>query len=380
LNPSHVIIFLHRHVRTGGQRYMAEVLSSLKRNGVRVSPVYLDDFPTCYRKLGLAADCLACGLWLFGRVRRTVPSDDVLFFEDVYLRPRLWLFHWLFRASTRRFQRVVLVQNVLTNHRLLRHRLLRVVDRALARPFLRRADLVLTNSEFIRQHVISYGAHANRTKVVYCGFEGSVSPGPTVGTAGTLRDHLRVLFVGQCEPYKGIDVLLRAIARFDQDPFLFVLDIVGDTQINPAYYRLLLDIIEREGLRTRVTFHGHADDKTKLRAFYKHADVFVLPSRYEGFGIVLLEALSFGLPIVATRAGAIPELIQDGVCGLLVEPDNPQALAAAIGRLLRSAELRAQFGANALGFAREKQEFYTWDAVGERILTHLRALGLATTS
>ena len=183
------------------------------------------------------------------------------------------------------------------------------------------------------------------------------------------------MFVGQCEPYKGVDVLLRAVAQLDQSEKLsFTVDIVGNTATDATYYQRLLEIVKRENLGERIRFWGHVGDKAQLRRSYERADIFVLPSRYEGFGIVLLEAMSFGLPIVATTAGAIPELVRDGMHGLLVPPDDPQALAEAIVRLLRAPDLRAEYGQNGYVFAWAKREFYSWDAVGERVLRAMEQL------
>jgi len=105
----------------------------------------------------------------------------------------------------------------------------------------------------------------------------------------------------------------------------------------------------------------------ELALFYKHADVFILSSIFEGFGIVLLEAMSFGLPIVATKVGAIPELVQDGVQGVLVPPGDSVALARALKELISRPQLRERYGTEGLKTAAELEEIYSWKAVGERI-------------
>lgn len=370
-------MFLPRQVHTGGQRYVVEVFSYLQRHGVQVTPVYLDDFPRWARKLGLVLDCLICNLWLFKQAHDIDHLDEVIFFEDVYLRPRLWLFNILVRLFIGELKTVVLVQNVLTNHQLLQNRILRRLDDLLAQLFFRQASLVFTNSKFIQQRVLSRGVVPGKTKVIYCGYESLRDEPIGIVEVPRPRDGVqRILFVGQCEPYKGVDVLLRAVAQLDQsEEHSFTVDIVGNTDTNTAYYRQLQRTVERENLGKRINFRGHVGDKAQLRRLYGRADIFALPSRYEGFGIVLLEAMSFGLPIVATMAGAIPESVQDGVHGLLVPSDDPQALAEAIGKLLRSPELRVQYGQNGYAYVRDKREFYSWDAVGERILSSLRTLG-----
>jgi hypothetical protein len=94
-NHLQMVIFLHRQVHTGGQRYLFEVFSYLQRQGVKVIPIYLDDFPKWVRRLGLLLDCLICNLWSLKQVHNIASLDKVIFFEDVYLRPRLFIFKML---------------------------------------------------------------------------------------------------------------------------------------------------------------------------------------------------------------------------------------------------------------------------------------------
>ena len=374
----HLVIFLSRRIQTGGQRYLAEVFSYLQHHGVRVTPIYLDDYPRWPRKLGIVADSLINNVWFLWQVTR-VPDVEwpaVVFFEDVYYRHRLLLFNLLIQFFAGLPRVVVLVQNVLADRQLLQNRAFRRVDNLLVRLFFRQANLVFTNSEFIRQRVLSRGVAPDKTRVIYCGYDRLDDS--TVKDAGIPRLNqktLHILFVGQCEPYKGVDVLIRALGQLEHtDEYSVAVDVVGNTTVNDAYYRLLVRIIDDEGLSEQIHFWGHVDDKARLRRFYEQADIFVLPSRYEGFGIVLLEAMSFGLPIVATTAGAIPELVEDGVHGLLVPADDPHSLAQAIEKLLRSPDARMKYGQNGYRFAQSRARFYGWEAVGERIMSHLLSL------
>jgi glycosyltransferase involved in cell wall biosynthesis len=372
-----VVMFVSLRAQTGGERYALEVMRHLERHGVRVRPICLDEFPRWCRRLGLATDCLACNLWLFRQALWSGLLRGTVFFEDVYLRPRLVLFNLLVYLFTGKLQTVVLVQNVLTNHRLLQNPILRRLDNVLARIFLSQATLVLTNSAHTRDVALARGVDPAKARVVYCGFDDPPrTPNVVCGASGPQNGAVRILFVGQCEPYKGIDVLLRAAAHLERGTSDFQLDIVGNTASNPVYAAHLGQIVEAEQLDGRVRFWGHIGEKAELGRFYACADIFVLPSRQEGFGIVLLEAMSVGLPIVATKAGAIPELVEDGRHGLLVPPDDPQALAQAIQKLCDSPGLRAEYGRNGRARARHMREFYSWEAVGERVLTNLRSLAL----
>jgi glycosyltransferase involved in cell wall biosynthesis len=101
----------------------------------------------------------------------------------------------------------------------------------------------------------------------------------------------------------------------------------------------------------------------KLDQYYKNASVFCLPTYQEPFGIVFIEAMTARLPIVATRVGAIPELVQDGINGRLVEPGDVQGLANALSELLDDPEMSRRFGERSYQLTRER---YSWQAVGKQ--------------
>ena len=126
---------------------------------------------------------------------------------------------------------------------------------------------------------------------------------------------LRILFVGSLIPRKGLHSLVEALSQLPQENWL--LEVVGETTTSPAYTRRLQHQIREAGLWQRITFRGALPDD-KLAHHYRHHHLLVVPSQYEGFGIVYLEGMSFGLPAIGTTAGAAVEIIQDGVNGYLV--------------------------------------------------------------
>ncbi|NHZ33268.1 glycosyltransferase [Massilia rubra] len=161
-------------------------------------------------------------------------------------------------------------------------------------------------------------------------------------------DGVTVLFVGRLEARKGIDVLLAAI-----DPVLAQhprvrFRIIGDDTLLMSGAQISYKEHCRQGGQLarwgeRVSFEGRVDDAT-LRAAYRDCDMFVAPSRYESFGLVFVEAMREARPVIGCAAGGMPEVVSDGVNGLLVAPGDSAALAGAIDRLAASPELRERMG------------------------------------
>jgi glycosyltransferase involved in cell wall biosynthesis len=147
-------------------------------------------------------------------------------------------------------------------------------------------------------------------------------PGPIVGA------------VGRLEPQKGFDLLLRALREVPQATGV----IVGDGEERDQLHALA----EKLGVHERVHWIGWRDDR---RSYLPWFDVFVLPSRFEGFPLALLEALLAQKAVVATDVGSVAEAVLPEQTGLLVPPDDPGALAVAIGRLLGDEALRGRLGA-----------------------------------
>jgi glycogen(starch) synthase len=155
----------------------------------------------------------------------------------------------------------------------------------------------------------------------------------------------RILFVGRLEGRKGADVLLDAIVRLIDRGSDVTLSLIGDDTLHTPSGRTLHQEFEHDHpeLADRVSFLGRVDDDT-LKLHYAQADVFVAPSRFESFGLMLLEAMMFAVPIVCSDIGGMREIIDGSGAGLLVPPDDPAALAAAIAELVSDGDLRVRMG------------------------------------
>jgi glycosyltransferase involved in cell wall biosynthesis len=153
---------------------------------------------------------------------------------------------------------------------------------------------------------------------------------------GAAPDDIVFLFCGRFEKQKGIDVLLHAVAQIrTQAAFRVVL--CGTGELEEALRRLAV----RLGIQDRIVWLGWQPD---LRSFYGASDVYVMPSRWETFGLVFLEAMNYSLPILSTMTQAIPEVVEHSVSGLLSANEDAPGLARNMEKLIMNAELRGQLG------------------------------------
>ncbi|HEV8455428.1 MAG TPA: glycosyltransferase family 4 protein [Gemmatimonadales bacterium] len=215
------------------------------------------------------------------------------------------------------------------------------------------ADRFLGVSKFVTDRLRRVnGTPASRTQTVYNGIDLSRFDNLE---SGVLRRELGldsatpIIFAsGRAMPYKGIPVLLRAVRRLCDDGWQNLhLVYAGNGPALASFRTEATDL----GL-AKVHFLGK---RTDVPALLADATIAVIPSVWaEAFGLTVVEAMAAGVPLVATRIGGIPELVEPGVTGLLVEPNDAAGLAAAIGRLLGDAELRENLAAKARVWARER--------------------------
>jgi len=174
-----------------------------------------------------------------------------------------------------------------------------------------------------------------------------------------------LLSVGAVVPRKGFDVLVAALRELADGPWRCT--IAGSLDRDPTTARALSAQIAEAGLADRVTLAG-ALGPDALDDLYRGADIFVLPSRYEGYGMVFSEAMARGLPIVAAQAGAVPATVPRAA-GILVPPDDAAALADALRTLLDDPAKRRTLGDAAFAHA---QGLPSWDDTARRVAEAIR--------
>lgn len=226
----------------------------------------------------------------------------------------------------------------------------RLIDRALARCSTR----IVACSETVRASLIERDRiAAARVTCIPNGVDlarvGSPEPAPLRAEFDFPPQVPILAVIGRLHPAKGHRDLLPALSALREQGLDFRVLIVGE---GPLREELESAIASRD-LGPRVILTGQRGDVPALLAAL---DALVIPSRWEGLPIVLLEAMARGCPIVASRVGGIPDAVRDAREGLLVPPGDPDALAAALARLLASPELRRELGANAARRARERYD------------------------
>jgi glycosyltransferase involved in cell wall biosynthesis len=167
------------------------------------------------------------------------------------------------------------------------------------------------------------------------------------------QNPFRILFLGNIMGRKGLHVLMEA---FKFSTFNLQLDIIGSITTEPEYTKAMRHQVMVNGLSSIVHFHGVLDNEALAEKF-KRAHVLVVPSSYEGFGIVYLEGMGFGLPAIGTTAGAASEIIEDGETGYLIQPEDSQTLAAHLAHLESDRDALIQMSVNALQRYRQQPKW-----------------------
>jgi len=228
------------------------------------------------------------------------------------------------------------------------------------------SDALVANApEERRQLVELYHAQADRIEVIAPGVDRALfSPGSADGARDAIgyEGGPLVLFVGRIQPLKGLDIAVGALAGLD-DPTAKLMVVGGASGREGAAEVARIEMmIAGLGLTDRVIFVPPKPHYA-LSTYYRAADVVVMPSRSESFGLVALEAAACGIPVVAAAVGGLRTLVDDGVTGYLIEDRDPESYAAALNRILADPTLRTSLG----GAAARTAGRYPWSGLAKRL-------------
>jgi rhamnosyl/mannosyltransferase len=245
----------------------------------------------------------------------------------------------------------------------LRHRIRSFYDRSIGGPVVREAAAVVVQTEEEERLLRSLKLPLPRVIVVPPGYSARASPaiGPhpfqdRYGLNGPF-----LLFVGRLASNKGLLELTEAFGSLARADPTAELVLVGE---DGGMREAVAQRVRTLGLDRRVHLLGHVDDESLVSAAYREARVFVLPSEYEAFGLVLLEALAQATPVVASRVGGIPEVVEDGRAGLLVPPRSPEALSQAIQSIWEDRDLARRLGEYGRDHVVPR---FSWETLADRL-------------
>ena len=304
-------------------------------------PEFVDNMLSFQRERGLAYDLYHSHYWLSGEVVSRLNQHVRL--------PHIASFHTLGEAKIR--------ARAEENESIVRIRS--------ERDTLHRADRIVAVSEHERGNMIDfYEAPGDRIQVIPCGVDMDVfkpMPRDEARRELGLGDENVLLYVGRVQPLKGPELLLESVARLDLNEGLKVLivggDVTGDEEVTKVRR-----LAEELGIDHLVSFEGTVPHR-RLVHYYNAADLCVVPSFYESFGLVAAEAMACGTPVVATAVGGLPETVKDGLNGSLVRDRNPEVLAGKISLLLNDVRLRGLLASQ----ARASVAALDWPTVAGRV-------------
>ncbi len=253
-------------------------------------------------------------------------------------------------------------------------RFLTTKRRRLAKSY-RQAHHVLTVSEAVRQAAITYydlppqqvtTVHNPVDRAALLASCQASNPAAIAAPAITSRNQLRIACIGRMSQEKGQDVLLRAISLLARNNSAARLEVsvlmIGDGPQRPALEQLAEDL----GIRQQIHFTGQ---RAEVASLLSGCQLLVSPSRYEGLSNVILEAFALEVPVIATSVGGSPELVQHEVTGLLIAPDQPAELAAAIEQIHRHPKQAAEYSRRASELVSNKFSLQTYlNQIEERLL------------
>jgi D-inositol-3-phosphate glycosyltransferase len=242
---------------------------------------------------------------------------------------------------------------------------------------VREADRIIaaTQAELAQLQWL-YRADTNRIRIVPPGVDTTrfypIPKDEALEFIGEPARQCMLLYVGRVEPLKGIDTLFEALAILKDDGFLDInpmcLAIIGgDPEVSreemSTEMERLHELQETLGIGELVTFLGRRDQDT-LQYYYSASEIVVVPSHYESFGMVALEAMACGTPVIASETGGLAFLVKDGETGFHVPAVDPEALADRLKLLMEDESLRAKLGEQAAVYAKE----FSWSIIVEQIL------------
>lgn len=343
---------------TGGEKYNFKFVETLLKQGYPVK-IYTDEKISPFFKKNYI-------LYNFWYLARLFSFKQGFLFIDSYMHPRLFIFLYFLKLFTR-------TKVVGTVHHFYwcsqNSKFSRLLDKIIEKLFIARFDYLIVPSKYTADSVMKLvKGVSSKINIIYPGIDLYMTSSHYNKRQYTQGHQLKLLYVGGIQKRKGVGFLIDALNIIKDNNLLLYL--VGDLDKEPEYFDNIKKSCHNYGLQSRVRFCGRISD-SELKKLYAESDIFILPSLQEGFGIVIIEAMQFGLPIIASNVTSIPEIVQDDKNGILVPPGNSKKLAEAIDKLTFSTETRKIMGESSGKLAKN---FNTWEDVELQFLELIHLL------
>ncbi len=349
--------------QTGGELYNFKLSQYLEQQGWQQEYVSLHEKKHYLRlsKIPFFGDILASLIFaiiLFKYRGRGILVEDHYFSKYLFLTN---IIHRVFFKS----KIVVIVHLFYSYDSSDKCYLRRFINRTIEKIRLSFADLIITSSEYSKSEIVSVGINPDLVHVLSPGLDREKY---NILSSSLKSDSKKILCVGNYVSRKGIIYLIEAFSQIERQNV--TLHLVGNRKNNSSYYNKLKNAVEKLKLTECVVFHDGSNQEN-IKHLYASADIFVLPSLKETFGIVFLEAMHYGLPIITTNVSAMPELIEEGKNGFLVPPGDSQALAKAISTLIENSDLIEKMGETG---RKKVATSYYWEQSGFKFVSILESL------
>jgi len=344
------LVIVHRalsNLRTGGAYYLANTISYLQSRKINMEVVDIGNLPTSIRRHRLLIVIYLCKhYWKYHQGMFHFTNHNLYFY--------LLVPYFLSRMRGSKYGCAC----HLAQYPLRKNLIMRWFEFLCEYLFLKGASLLIIPSEAATQQFKIF--HLKKDKCII------INPAPNVVDTSKprFRGHVRtLLFVGHITWRKGLDTIVKAMALLKD--LKLHLEVVGIIDKNTPYWKELARTIEHYDLGKKIQFRGGLQPE-ELKRLYRKADIFVFPSRHETYGMVLMEAMSFGLPVVASTIPTTSEVIRDNINGILYPPEDIKALASAIRRIASDPKLRSRIIWNNKERTKSTR---TWEDVGEENLS-----------
>ncbi len=228
------------------------------------------------------------------------------------------------------------------------------------------SDVILSNSSFEMEQLDTlYGADPSRIEIVPPGVDHSIFSPASKKEARqllNLKEQPTLLFVGRIQPLKGVDLAISTLSELGNRDAQLVLIGSSSGPDGPTEERRIRQMVEELGLKNRVLF-VEPQSHEKLVDWYRAADVVLMPSRSESFGLVALEAAASGVPVVASAVGGLQTIIEDGLSGYLIDDRDPCSYADHVYKIISDTEKAKEMSIQAVN----KSKSFTWSVTAARL-------------